>query len=204
MPPRGSIGARFGGVFVTRNLFGSGDTSGLLHEAHVNWNQATLQDTAIDDHADGRGGQPARRLWSGPGGPIQDALYHDPEVARKLAGLVGRPVRPAGSRGSYSYYTDRRQFLALHRDVVTCDLTTITVIYDTSSPADRQGGLLCYPDRCHEPMSAIRGNPARGARVVKAPVGTTIILAGGEVAHRLLPVAPGTTRIISALCFEVV
>ncbi len=204
LPPQGIVGVNFGGVLVTRSLFSAYTKELMLQEAHRSWNEAELQDTAFDDHADGRGGQPARRLWSGPGGPDQDQGYNDLDVSRKLSAVTGWPIRPAGSRGSYSYYTDNDQFLGLHRDVVTCDITTITVLADNSNERDPHGGLLCYPGRCNEPLSGIRADSDTGSCVLKAPAGSTIVVAGGEVAHRLLPVAQGTTRVISVLCFEAV
>jgi hypothetical protein len=196
------VGTRFGGAFVTRSLFDTATIARLAEEAAAARPTADFQETLLDDLADRRGGQPARRLWTAQGGPVQDAAYADADVALKLSKVAGRPIAPAGNRGSYSFYVDDRHFLGLHRDIPTCDVSVITVLFDDSDPTDPAGGLLCYPDRCHEPLSAIRATPRDGARLVKPRAGETVVIAGGEVAHRVLPTAPGTSRVISVLCFR--
>ena len=199
----GQLGRRFGGGFVTRSLLDPDTITRLADEAGARRAAADLQETLLDDLADRRGGQPARRLRSTQGGPVQDAVYADPEVARRLSRVTGRRITQAGNRGSYSYY-EGGHFLALHRDIPTCDLSVITVLLDDSDPADPRGGLLFYPDRCDEPLSTIRDTPRGGARVLKPSRGETIVIAGGEAAHRVLPMAPGTTRVISVLCFRAI
>lgn len=203
LPPSGRVGARFGGVLVTRSLFDHAVIGRLSDEAEAARDDADFQETLIDDLADQRGGQPARRLWSVQGGPVQDAAYAAEAVIRKLSALTGRAVEPSGGRGSYSYYLGDRHFLGLHRDIPTCDLSVITVLYDDSDPHDPRGGLLYYPDRCDELLSTIRERPRDGARVAKPRPGDAIIIAGGEVTHRVLPTAPDATRVISVLCYRV-
>lgn len=202
MPASGVVGARFGGLTVSRSLVAPATVARLLAEATRQRPGATRQDCAVDDLADERGGQPSRLLWSAGGGPEQDAMYADPEIARKLTALVGFPVVPSGNRGSYSYYAGDGDFLGLHRDVNTCDITLITVLADESGRADPRGGLLAYPGRCGEPLSAIRATPLDGAQVHKPAPGSSVVIAGGEVAHRVLPTAPGPERVVSVLCFE--
>lgn len=197
------IGSSFGGAFVTRSLLDTATVARLADEAAAERRAADFQETLVDDLADHRGGQPARRLWSAQGGQFQDTVYAAAEVARKLSRVTGRAVTPAGNRGSFSFY-EGGHFLGLHRDIPTCDLSVITVLSDDSDRDDPAGGLLIYPDRCDEPLSAIREAPRLGARVLKAGPGDTIVIAGGEVAHRILPMAPDTTRVISVLCFRVV
>lgn len=199
--PRGRVGHRFRGAFVTRSLFDADAIRRLAAEAARGRAGADHQETLVDDLYDGRGGQPARRLLSTQGGPVQDAGYSDADVTRKLSSVTGLDVRQSGGRGSYSFY-EGGHFLALHRDILTCDLSVITVLSDDSDPKDPAGGLLFYPDRCDEPLSAIRHTPRDGAHVLKARPGETVVIAGGEVAHRVLPMAPGRTRVISVLCFR--
>lgn len=200
--PAGHVGARFGGVTTSRSLVGDARCSRLLGEALRQRPEATRQQSGVDDLAEHRGGQPARSLWSAGGALEQDRLYADPEIARKLSVLVGLPVTPSGNRGSYSYYGGDGDFLGLHRDVNSCDLTLITVLADPTARDDPRGGLLAYPGRCGERLSSIRATPHDGARVLKPPVGSSILIAGGEVAHRVLPMPPGPERVVSVLCFE--
>ena len=202
VPASGRVGARFGGVTVSRSLVPGDVVRALLAEAMAVRPDGELQETLDDDLADGRGGQPARRLVTALAGPVQDRWYSDPELSRRLAALAGRPVAPSGTRGSYSFYEGEGSFLGLHRDIDTCDLTVITVLHDDGGPADPHGGLLCYPSRCHEGLSAIRATPLDGVVVAKPPTGSSVIIAGGEVAHRVLPTSHHGARIVSVLCFR--
>lgn len=204
-PDTGSprVGATFGGAFVTRSLFDATTIARLSSEATRSRPAADFQETFVDDLCDGRGGQPARRLLSAQGGPVQDAAYADAGVLRKLSSVTGLEVSPAGGRGSYSYYTGGH-FLALHRDIPTCDLSVITVLHDDSDPSDPAGGLLIYPDRSDERLSSIRATPRDGACVLKPRPGETVVIAGGTVAHRVLPMPAACERVISVLCFRAV
>ncbi len=187
--------------FAVVEWFDQATLAALCGEATAVYGEADYQETLVDDHADGRGGMPARSIWTAGGGPVQQAVYHDPELHRRLRVLCGVAMAPSGGRGSYSFYMGGA-FLALHRDIVTCDLSMITVLSDTSDPADRGSTLVAYPDRNHEPLSSIRADQDRGAEPVHAGVGQTVLILGGIVAHQVLPTLASTQRVVSVLCFE--
>ena len=176
----------------------------LLDEAQEAYRQAARQELGEDDAADGRGGTPRRRLLTAGAGAVQDEMYRAPWLAEALSSAAGVRLVPSGGRGSYSYYARPGDHLGLHRDIETCDLATITVLHDNSSPADQGGALLLYPGRTSEPLSAIRRRPQVGAYVVKVMPGQTIAMWGGVVPHAVLPVVSGQVRIVSVLCFQAV
>jgi len=154
------------------------------------------------DYEEIRGGKPRRSLLTGTAGPIQDAWYASDYLTRFIAQQLGTPVVPSGNRGSYSYYARPGDFLDLHRDIDTCDITVITGIYDNSDPASLSGALVLYPTRIEDPLSAIRATPHDGEYPIKLQPGQTLIFPGGLIPHYLAAVAEGQLRIISALCFR--
>jgi hypothetical protein len=109
-------------------------------------------------------------------------------------------VTPTGERGTYSYYVRQGDYLALHRDVEACDVAVITCVYE--SALNVGGGLCVYPDRIHEPLSAIRAAPERGMVSVPLRPGQTVVMLGGIVPHHVLPMAQGQVRIVSVLCYR--
>jgi len=193
---------REGGFRVYEGLPDRWTCGQLLNEALSAYAGAAHQETGDDDGADGRGGRPRRRLLSAQAGPVQDAMYRSEWLPAWLSAECGVSVVPSGNRGSYSYYARPGDFLDLHLDVQTCDVTMITALHDNSPVDDPAGALQLYPWRIGEPLRAVRARPGVGSQLVKLVAGQTIILFGGIVPHRLLPVAPGQVRIISVLCFE--
>lgn len=173
----------------------------LCAEAQAQYTIADRQvcDVVTSDNCEGRGGVPPRQLSTASGGPAQDALYGSAQLQALLSRMCGTPIRPAGSRGSYSYYVERDDHLGLHLDIVTCDVTVISVLTD-SSP-DHGGSLVVQRGNVGVPLSALRRSPQAGEEVVKCAAGSTIVILGGLVPHRVLPLVSGQ-RVISALCFE--
>lgn len=190
-----------GGVAVVDGLIDSRTFAGLCAEAEANYASADRQvcDVVTSDNCDGRGGVPARQLSTAGGGPVQDELYLSPHLRSFLCELCGGPVRPSGSRGSYSYYVAPGDHLGLHLDIVTCDITVICVLAD-SSP-DNGGALAVRRANVGVPLSVLRRSPHLDEEAVKAPAGSTIVILGGLVPHRVVPMTTGQ-RVISALCFE--
>lgn len=198
---RGPLG-RAGGVAVFADLPDQATIAALAAEAANAYAAGTRQDNPDADGADGRGGVPPRALASGPGGSVQDAFYASSALQHFLRELCGVAMLPSGNRGSYSYYVQPGDFLDLHLDIPTCDLTLITVLDDKSAPDDRNGALEAFPADVGVPLSAVRERGCSGGCVVKAPPGHTIAILGGLVPHRVLPLAAGSQRVISALCFQ--
>jgi hypothetical protein len=193
---------RLGGYAVFQGLPDATTVDLLYNEAAERHPYATAQEEWIDDLEERRGGKPRRKLLTAEAGPVQDALYAAPSLADFLSGTCGIPMVPSGNRGSYSYYARAGDFLDLHRDVETCDLTMITGLYDNSDPSEDAGSLVLYPDRVAEPLSSIRTSLHQGAYPVKLIPGCTILLLGGIVPHRVQPVREGQIRVISVLCFR--
>jgi hypothetical protein len=192
---------RAGGVAVVDGITDHQTMAALSVEAQAQYAVADRQvcDAVTSDNCDWRGGVPPRQLSTASGGPAQDALYRSASLLEFLGRVCGGSVRPSGSRGSYSYYVSRDDYLGLHLDIVTCDVTVISVLAD-SSP-DHGGALVVQRGNVGVPLSVLRRSPQAGEEVVKAAAGSTIILLGGLVPHRVLPLNTGQ-RVISALCFE--
>jgi hypothetical protein len=190
-----------GGIAVTDHLPDAAVCGRLYEEAAAALATASRQEHDGEDYTEWRGGTPRRRLYSAEAGPAQDEWYLSPQLAEALSDLCRLRVSPSGTRGSYSYYAHAGDFLDLHRDVETCDVTLITCLHDNSDATDPHGALVVYPDRLDEPLSAIRGTPDQGAYPLKLVPGQSAILMGGVVPHFVQPVGEGQVRVISALCF---
>lgn len=175
----------------------------LLAEALSVSAQAAACDIPVSDAEEVRGGRPARRFLSGPGGPAQEAFYNAPWLLEFLREVTHRSLAPTGVRGTYSYYARPGDYLAVHRDIVTCDVAVITCLSDVSENTG-DGGMLClYPTRLSERLSVIRATPARGALKLHLKPGQTLVMYGGIVPHALLPVADKQVRVVSVLCYHV-
>jgi hypothetical protein len=190
-----------GGFRIYTDLPDAVTRTQLLGEALTLYKDAVLQESWDDDDADGRGGKPRRRFSTSQAGPVQDALYRSAWLPRRLSAECGVPIFASGNRGSYSYYVRPGDFLDLHLDVDSCDVAVITVLHDNAPADDPAGALALYCGRIGESLSAVRARPNEGAHLVKLAAGQTIVLFGGLVPHKLLPVGRGQVRIISVLCF---
>lgn len=197
---RGPVGAA-GGVTVVDGLPRPGVLDALVREAHARYEESDRQDVDVDDGTTGRGGTPARHLYTAGGGPVQDALYNAPWLSDYLSHVCGARVRPTGTRGSYSYYVHAGDHLGLHLDIETCDVTLISVLRDDAGPDRPSGGLLVHASHLGRDLREVRSAGGVGLGLVKAAPGQSIVLLGGLLPHETLPVEEGGTRIISALCF---
>ena len=150
-----------------------------------------------------RGGRPARRFLTALAGPTQAAAYGAPGMLALLSAAAGAAVEPTGDAGTYSYCGRPGDFLALHRDIETCDLAVITRLRDTLDARRVDGARCLYPERCPEPPSRIRAMPALGALAVRVAPGQTLAILGGVIPHAPLPVAPGQERIVFIVCYRV-
>lgn len=193
---------RAGGVAVFDGVPDPFTCQALAYEAREAYPGSTRQGLEQGDEADGRGGTPSRALQTAGGSHVQDALYSSPWLHAFLSAQCGHPIVPSGNRGSYSYYVEPGDFLGLHLDVDTCDVTLITVLHDGTDPAGPAGGLAVYPDALGAPLRQVRAAPEAGISLVKARPGQSIVILGGLVPHRVLPLGPSGQRIISALCFR--
>lgn len=194
---------RKGGWATFDHIPGAGACARLLAESRLCLHGAVATAVATSDDEEVRGGSPARRFISAPGGAEQAALYRSPETTRFLSEICNAPVRPTGEGGTYTYYARAGDHLSLHRDIVACDIAVITSLLDRHRDGSSGGGMRCYPSRQHEPLSRIRATPDHGVVNLRLPVGSTMVLFGGLVPHLIEPLAAGELRIVSLLCFRV-
>lgn len=192
-----------GGFDVFSGLLDDSFREHLLAEALGRYGEALECDIPASDGEEVRGGIPARRFLNATGGPVQDAFYRAPWVLDFLRGLTAPSLVPTGERGTYSYYVRAGDFLAIHRDIQTCDLAVITCLQDGAAVGGDGGSLCLYPERFLEPLSAVRATPEEGALKLRLDAGQTIALCGGLVPHALLPVAEGQERVVSVLCYHI-
>jgi hypothetical protein len=122
-------------------------------------------------------------------------------MTETLAGVCGLSVSPAGS-GTYSYYEETGDFLAVHRDVLQCDITVITSL--TGCVMSRTAGeLVVYPDLIREPLSTVRAAGRSAGLSVPLDRGHSVFLLGGIVPHEVAPACPGQERIVAINCYRV-
>lgn len=177
----------------------------LAGEATARQCVATSHDTAVSDGEEIRGGEPARRFLSAPGGPIQQWVYRDPRTADALQSATGLNLEPTGTVGTFAYYCRAGDHLALHRDIDSCDVALITCLADTGAGPHAGGGeQWLYPGRWQEPLSQIRRTSQRGGASVRLRPGQSLLLLGGLIPHLVSPVVTNQTRIVSLLCFRAV
>lgn len=191
-----------GGVAVFAGLPDPATCHALTVEAWDAYSQATRQEKVEPDDEDGRGGTPPRSLLTSSGSTVQDAFYAAPWLHAFLTEQCGVPIVPSGNRGSYSYYVQPGDFLDTHLDIFTCDVTLITVLHDDTDPGDAGGGLAVYRNHIALPLSHLRAAPNTDAVLVKATTGQSIVILGGLVPHRVVPLGSSGQRVISALCFQ--
>ncbi len=197
-----------GGFVLIEPLLEPSNLAGLQRESLALGSQASENLMLETDRSGfeinfGRGGSPARKFLSSQGGAVQDAYYQSIALTTMLETLCQTRIKPTGARGTYSYYARTGDFLALHRDIVQCDLTLITCLFDhTKGVADSLGGVLrLYPNHNLQALSSI--NPHSLSTDLRLEVGQSIALLGGIVPHEVLSTTFGQIRVVSVLCFEI-
>ena len=201
---------RWGGFATYSGLLNATQFAMLQQEAKDAYSTARPQEWWGPDREDDydrrlttdRRADPRRMLLLGDGGPVQSTNYLSAQLSQFLSRECRMIIRPTSTRGSFSYYTRPGDFLGLHRDVETCDISVITVLHDESSSMSRGGALVLYPGRITDALSAIRARPYVGAQTIKLSLGQTLVMFGGVIAHRVLPVVQGQRRVVSVLCFR--
>ena len=117
-----------------------------------------------------------------------------------LGRICGAEVAPTGG-GTYSYYENPGDFLALHRDVVRCDVAVISCL-SLSAVGSSAGELHVYPAYIGEPLSRVRSAGREAGRAAPLARGQTVVLFGGILPHEVTPMAPGQERIVSVMCYR--
>jgi hypothetical protein len=202
-PPNEILQSRLlaaGGYLVVCGLFDEETLQGMCAEADVVRPEAPRVFVEDSDGTEGRGGYPARAYRSGPARDLHWALYGCQQMAETLGRLCGITVSATGG-GTYIYYEEPGDFLAVHRDVVDCDLAVITSL--TDSRVDGSAGeLVVYPEFIREPLSKVRTAGRTSGTLVPLGRGQTIILLGGIVPHEVAPMCAGQERIVAINCYR--
>ena len=192
-----------GGFAIVSGLFEPDTVRALREEAAARQDHAEAVTVSSSDSEAIRGGNPARKYLNAPGGPVQCALYLCRALRDTVASLVGLQVVPTGAGGTFTYYCRPRDFLTIHRDIVTCDVALITCLEEAG--VKHSGGKLClYPDRIWESLRSLRKDPVKGAVPVRLAPGETAVLFGGVVPHCTIPVGDGQRRVVSLLCYRAI
>jgi hypothetical protein len=190
---------RFGAAVA--RLVDDQDLERLRYEAFAV--HPAAQETHVFEPTDDDPGNPDRWLESAAGGPDLQAFYLSSQVLALLRDQTGTDWKTSGGAGSYSYYRREGHHLGLHRDIDACELAAITCIADDAAAEPGLGGALrLYMTRHNETLAAIRSSPEDGALTVRLKPGETLLLLGGVVPHRLMPLGPDHLRIIAPLCYR--
>jgi hypothetical protein len=191
---------RSGGYRVISRLIEEPTLSGLLAEAEAVRPSGGRSIVKKSGSAEGRGGKPAHALRSRPGGDLHWRVHGCSDMVAALGRICGVEVAPGGG-GTYSYYENPGDFLALHRDVIKCDAAVVTCL-SLRVPDISAGGLYVYPEYIQEPLSRVRAAGRDGGRPAPLARGETIVLFGGILPHEVIPMAEGQERIVSVMCYR--
>lgn len=187
---------RRNGVMVVRGLLPPTVLGALQADFRAHEAEAKRAVWAGPNEAEWRGGEPARALSTVLPGPVEWGIFGSAAVRASVSDICGLEVEATGG-GTYSYYCEPGDFLALHRDINRCDVAVITCLHEEGPPVAR---LRAYPASSGEPLSRV--DRGRWLDIVLAP-GDTAILAGGVVPHEVVPVAVGQRRAVAITCFRV-
>lgn len=160
---------------------------------------AHAEEARVDDPAGRPRGDPDRWLESATGGDALERFNRSDELLTALREETGVAWIPVGP-GTWSYYRSEGHHLGLHRDIAICDLAVITCVVDQGGTGD-SGVLRIWPSRARDTVDDIRADP-QGYVDVRASAGDTIVLLGGIVAHRVLPLSAGHLRIVAPVCYQ--
>lgn len=183
------------GVLAVRGLLSPEILEALRDDFRVHEPGAKRVKWDGPNEAEWRGGEPARALSTVYPGPLAWHVCGSAEFEAAVSEVCGVEVEATGA-GTYSYYCEPGDFLALHRDIHRCDVAVITCLYEEGPPASR---LRTYPAFSEEPLSRVERD--RGVDVLLAP-GDTAIIAGGVVPHEVLPLAADQRRAVAITCFR--
>jgi hypothetical protein len=202
-PPHEVLQSRLfaaGGYLVVSGLFDEETLKRMRAEADAARTAAERVLVADSDGTEGRGGFPARAYRSGAGGELHWGLHGCQQMTETLGRITGIEVTPTGA-GTYSYYEQTGDFLAVHRDVLQCDLAVITSLTGCAMDGST-GELVVYPEFIREPLSMVRAAGRGAGTPIPLDRGQTIILLGGIVPHEVGPAGEGQERIVAINCYR--
>jgi hypothetical protein len=187
-----------GGCLFIDDLLKPHLLSALCAEANERQDEARHTVWPGSPQVDWRGGEPSRSYAGVTGGPTQTSIFASPDLANYLSEICGLRVTIAGV-GSFSYY-EPGDFLALHRDIVHCDITLLTCLRDTAAGTSNRSGLRIYPRYARMPLTQLRAEDAPAHVDVHLDRGQTAVLLGGIVPHEVLPMTAIQHRTVSVVC----
>ncbi|HTZ60066.1 MAG TPA: hypothetical protein VMB49_18280 [Acidobacteriaceae bacterium] len=188
------------GFMLVSGLFDELTLRALHTEAEAVRAEGQRGYVAHSDGTEGRGGAPARAYRSAPCGAIHRSLFGCRQMAETLGTLCGVTVSSTGG-GTYSYYERLGDFLALHRDILQCDIALIAAL--TDPPETRGGELTIYPKFIRAPLSRVRAAGRAFGMGLPLKRGQAAVLLGGLVPHEVLPMSEGQERIVAINCYRV-
>ena len=187
-----------GGCLFIEDLLPPNLLTALCAEANERQDEARHTIWPGSLQVDWRGGDPARSYAGATGGPTQTSIFASPDLAKYLSDICGLNLKIAGV-GSFSYY-EPGDFLALHRDIVHCDITLLTCLRDTASGTSDRRGLRIYPSYARMPLTQLRSEEAPAHIDLHLDRGQTAVLLGGIVPHEVLPMTEHQHRTVSVVC----
>jgi hypothetical protein len=191
---------RNGGYLVTRILSDQG-LEMLLAEALAQREECAEHNELLGGYRQDERGRADGRLESAPGGPILDALYHSDKVLQLLHRVTGVRWRPAGPKGTFSYYRSH-DFLGRHRDIHGCDLAAITCIMDTGGcDSGDSGRLAVYQSSRSDQVDEMPVPRAAACVKIRMRAGDSVILLGGIIDHEVCSLRTGHFRVVAPLCY---
>lgn len=200
IPQRAPIIAN-GGFIVLDDLLPEATHQRLRLEGIERATGAEEQRCEEHDMSGFRGGNPARWLRSATGGPVQHEIYQATVMAENISYFCGRPVKPTGGEGTFSYYDLPGHFLGLHRDINTCDVTLITCLHRKHSKG-KSGALRIFYRSLASKLTDVVKDREVALLDVHLEERQSILLLGGCLPHEVLPAAKGYERYISVLCYK--
>src|SRR5262249_28961549 len=147
--PSGLIASRLyacGGVLPLHGLLDDAAFAALEAEcaaARASARRNVLAESALDGPVEERGGSPCRAFTAAPGSVVQWSIFSAPALVAAVEEQCGLSATPTGG-GTYSYYEQDGDYLALHRDIAQCDLTLITCLDITPTAGRDDGALVVY------------------------------------------------------------
>jgi hypothetical protein len=187
-----------GGCILIDDLLGAHLLTRLCAEANERQDEANRTVWPGSRQVDWRGGEPARSYSGVTGGPTQSSIFASPDLAARLSELCGLRLTIAGV-GSFSYYQPG-DFLALHRDIIACDVTLLTCLRDTAAGTPDRSALRLYPAYARTPLTQLLSEPAPAHLDLYLDRGQTAVLLGGIVPHEVIPMAAHQHRTVSVVC----
>jgi hypothetical protein len=191
---------RQGGWLALPSLFSTSAVAELEAEARAVRHTGQRNEWPHPDHSESRGSNPPRAFLTAHGAQTHWRLHAAPELIDTVAVLCGVRPQPIGG-GTFTYYEFAGDFLGLHMDVASCDLTVITCLRETFGAA--RGGLLVYPNFMEAPLSQARAAGRGTAIPVAIEAGASIVLLGGVLPHEVTPMQPGQERVIAVMCYRI-